>query len=141
MPASEPAIAWATRISGIVISAQAEKPENRDRMAGVSMPESQPIAPAPRALASIAAAAPGSVVVATDDDDQEEAFRRAAQENDLVIVATDNMHEILRAGFRMDRAGQEVRKNQRQPGNQPGLDHIFVLHIFVAFPVWFFWPG
>ena len=50
----------------------------------------------------------GSVVVATDDDDQEDAFRRAAQEYDLVIVATDNMHEILRnnaANFRRKKFG------------------------------------
>lgn len=49
-----------------------------------------------------------SVIVATDDDDQEEAFRKAAQENDLVIVATDNMHEILRnnaANFRRKKFG------------------------------------
>ncbi len=39
---------------------------------------------------------------------REEAFRRAAQENDLVIVATDNMHEILRnnaANFRRKKFG------------------------------------
>lgn len=48
------------------------------------------------------------VIVATDDDDQEGAFRKAAEENELVIVATDNMHEILRnnaANFRRKKFG------------------------------------
>lgn len=49
-----------------------------------------------------------SVIIADEDSDQEEAFRKAAAENDLIIVATDNMHEILRdnaANYRRKKFG------------------------------------
>lgn len=48
------------------------------------------------------------VVVASEDQDQEGAFLKAASENDFVIVASDNMHELLRdnaANFRRVKFG------------------------------------
>lgn len=49
-----------------------------------------------------------AVVIAPDDGNQTEAFRKAASESDLVLVATDNFHEILRdnaANFRRVKFG------------------------------------
>lgn len=49
-----------------------------------------------------------AVVIAPDDGSQTEVFRKAASESDLVLVATDNFHEILRdnaANFRRVKFG------------------------------------
>ena len=45
----------------------------------------------------------GKTKIASADENQAEIFRQTAEEADLVIVATDNLHEILRdnaANFR-----------------------------------------